>query len=192
MGVDGAQMTAGCPGVFLDRDGVVLAQATRDDRAVAISSAAEYALLPGVVAGVRALKAAGLPIALVTNQPDIATGRVTRADMDAIHRRLCTELPIDCIEVCPHVEADACDCRKPKPGLLIAAARRLGIDAKCSFIIGDRWRDVSAGAAAGCTTILIGGGHGEAFPVPPDHRVVDFAAATRLILSRSPSREKAQ
>ena len=186
-------MTSGCPGVFLDRDGVLLDQIERNGRRVAITSVSDYALLPGVREGMSALKSAGLPIAVVTNQPDVATGRTTRIEVDAIHRRLCDELPIDRVETCFHVDADACDCRKPKSGMLLSAAKHLGIDPQGSFMVGDRWRDVTAGAAVGCTTILIGDGYGEHFPDVPNHWASNFAGATTFILKQiTASTEKAQ
>jgi D-glycero-D-manno-heptose 1,7-bisphosphate phosphatase len=192
MGIGSALMIGGRPGVFLDRDGVLLEQVERDGRRVAITAIADYALMPGVKAGAAALRSAGLPLAVVTNQPDVATGRTTRANVDAIHRRLCDELSIDHLEACFHVDADACDCRKPKPGMLLSAAKRLGIDPKRSFMVGDRWRDVTAGAAAGCMTILVGDGYGERFPDVPDHTAPDFAGAAGLILKQlAASMEKA-
>ena len=87
---------------------------------------------------------------MVTNQPDVARGTQTREAVDAMHARLRAELPLDAIYACWHDDADACACRKPKPGMLVDAARDLGLDLAHSFMVGDRWRDTAAGLAAGC------------------------------------------
>ena len=85
------------------------------------------------------------------------------------------------MRVCYHDDADACDCRKPKPGLLLAAAAALGIDLARSVMVGDRGRDIEAGARAGCRTILVGTGYGDSFAHPPDHRVESLREAVAWI-----------
>jgi D-glycero-D-manno-heptose 1,7-bisphosphate phosphatase len=93
-------------------------------------------------------------------------------------------LPIDDFLVCWHDDGDACACRKPKPGLLLEAAGRYGIDLGRSFLIGDRWRDIDAGAAAGCRTVLIDRKYGERQPEhAPDFRTDSLEAAVAWILS---------
>ena len=84
----------------------------------------------------------------VTNQPDIARGTQTREAVQRINDALLVELPLDEVVVCPHDDADGCACRKPKPGMLLDAAERVGIDLDASFMVGDRWRDVEAGRSA--------------------------------------------
>src|ERR1700751_197512 len=136
--------------VFLDRDGVLISTDVRDGRPFAISRAADMEVLgeaPGAVASLRAL---GFLTIVATNQPDIATGNLAQAELDAMHRLLAGRMTLDDILVCPHTDADQCACRKPKPGLLLEAVRRHNIDLKSSFMVGDRWRDVEAGRAAGC------------------------------------------
>jgi D-glycero-D-manno-heptose 1,7-bisphosphate phosphatase len=98
---------------------------------------------------------AGLRAIVVTNQPEIASGELSRETLDRIHQRLRYSLAVDDIYVCPHGESDGCDCRKPRPGMLNKAAHQWDIDLTHSFMIGDRWRDVSVGKAAGCYTVLI-------------------------------------
>jgi len=143
------------PAVFLDRDGVINANVCRDGRAVAPTSLDDFRLLPGVDAGVRRLKIAGFVVVVVTNQPDIATGRTPASVVDAMHAVLRNRVCVDDIRVCPHVDEDGCLCRKPNPGLLLAAAADHGLALADSYMVGDRWRDISAGRAAGCTTILL-------------------------------------
>ena len=91
-------------------------------------------------------------------------------------------MPLDAIEVCDHDDADHCDCRKPKPGMLLHAAQRDGIALAESFMVGDRWRDIEAGRRAHCRTVLIGDGYGEAFKVQPDAIVSTLTEAADWIL----------
>lgn len=94
-------------------------------------------------------------VVVVTNQPDVSTGLQSREQVDAIHAVIRRQLHVDAIKVCFHVDQDRCDCRKPKPGMIIDAAREYSIDLRGSYMIGDRWRDIEAGRAAGCKTILL-------------------------------------
>jgi D-glycero-D-manno-heptose 1,7-bisphosphate phosphatase len=150
--------------VFLDRDGVLNANIERDGRPVAPWRLEDYEILPGVDEAVRELKRAGFLTVVVTNQPDIATGRSSRATVDAMHDKLRSRVEIDDVRVCPHVDADACACRKPKPGMLLDAAADRGIALERSWLVGDRWRDIAAGHAAGCRSILVGDWDGDVHP----------------------------
>lgn len=141
--------------MFLDRDGVLNAAVVREGRPYPPASAAEMEILPGVADACATLKSAGYLLIVVTNQPDIGRGITDYKTVDEINAKLRDTLPLDEIAVCPHDAGDGCDCRKPKPGLLLAAARRWGIDLARSYMVGDRWRDIEAGRAAGCRTILI-------------------------------------
>ena len=96
------------------------------------------------------LKAAGLQIGVVTNQPDVARGTQKREVVEAINIWLGSQLTVDRFDVCYHDEADGCDCRKPKPGLILRSALALGVEASAGFVVGDRWRDIDAARAAGC------------------------------------------
>ncbi len=120
---------------------------------------------------------------MVTNQPDIARGTTTRAAVDAIHARMAAMLPIDEFRVCPHDDRDDCACRKPRPGLLVRAAAPTMSAA--SVMVGDRWRDIEAGRAAGCgATILIDHEYDERIPNEPDVRVASLTEAAAWILTR--------
>jgi D-glycero-D-manno-heptose 1,7-bisphosphate phosphatase len=159
--------------VFLDRDGVLNEAILRDGR-------------PYPPAGVAQLKAVGFELIVVTNQPDVARGNQSKAAVEAINARLSAALPIDEFCVCFHDEFDGCGCRKPQPGLLKDAALRRGINLRRSFMIGDRWRDIDAGAAAGCRTILIDRQYRERAPDHlPDCRVSSLSAAISWILAVS-------
>jgi len=103
--------------------------------------------------------------------------------VEAIHAAMAPSLPIDEFAVCYHDDRDGCACRKPKPGLLTEAAGRLGIDLAASFMVGDRWRDVEAGASALCRTVWIDAGYRERGPaVTPDCRVATLCEAINWIL----------
>ena len=144
--------------VFLDRDGVLVASDVVDG---VPRPAAEAVLLPGVVDACGQLAAAGFRLVMVTNQPDIARGKVAAAAVEAVNERLREELGLDQVRMCPHDDIDDCACRKPRPGMLLDAAADLGIDLTRSVMVGDRWRDIGAGEAAGVRTVLVGHGYDE-------------------------------
>lgn len=154
--------------VFLDRDGVLLDH--------------NGSVFPGTKSALDRLRVEGFLLIVVTNQPDIATGKMNRDALDRVHKNLSLILPLDAILVCPHVDGDKCSCRKPKPGMILQAAADHDVDLSHSTIIGDRWRDIGAGEAAGVKTILIGTGYGELFPVRPDYRAADLDTAVTHIL----------
>jgi D-glycero-D-manno-heptose 1,7-bisphosphate phosphatase len=169
--------------VFLDRDGVLNAVVVRDGRPYPPGDASEVGLLPGVGDACARLRAAGFELVVVTNQPDVARGTQTLEAVERINDVLLAALPLDEIVVCPHDDADGCDCRKPKPGMLVDAAGRRGLDLATSFMVGDRWRDVEAGRRAGCRTVLLDRGYDEP-SAEPDAAVSDLGEAAEWILSR--------
>lgn len=170
--------------VFLDRDGVINRSLVRNGKPYAPTQAAEFELLPGVAAALNRLRQNGFLNIVVTNQPDIATGKQRREDLDALHRHLQAGLAIDAIKVCCHVDADDCACRKPKPGLLLEAAREFNIDLGASFMVGDRWRDVAAGQRAGCKTcFFIDYGYAEKGPEQPFTVVKSLENSVGLMLA---------
>jgi D-glycero-D-manno-heptose 1,7-bisphosphate phosphatase len=169
--------------VFLDRDGVINAAVLRDGKPYPPSTIEELTILPGVRDSLEALRAAGYALVVVTNQPDVARGKVTRELVELFHETLRQRLPLDAVFCCFHDDSDRCGCRKPAPGLLIVASSELGIDLTQSFMIGDRWRDTDAGAAAGCRTVFVDYGYDERQPTTFDRRVSSLSEATRWILS---------
>jgi len=154
----------------------------RNGRPYAPTSLDEFELLPGVDEAVASLRRAGFLLIVVTNQPDVATGEVSASVLDAMHQKLRALLTLDDIKVCCHVDTDGCLCRKPRPGMLLEAAREWSIDLDRSFMVGDRWRDVSAGKAAGCTTLFVDCGYAERQVDAPDFVVTSLAEAVRIIL----------
>jgi D-glycero-D-manno-heptose 1,7-bisphosphate phosphatase len=175
-------------GVFLDRDGVINANLERNGKPVAPTSLADFRILPGVEEAARRLKQAGFHLVIVTNQPDVATGLTPKTTVEAMHDEIRRVLPIDDIMVCFHVDADNCSCRKPKPGLILEAAAKHGIDLAASYLVGDRWRDVEAGHAVGCHTILLDYGYPQDKPAKPDQVVKSLADAAAFIIAREAGR----
>jgi D-glycero-D-manno-heptose 1,7-bisphosphate phosphatase len=169
--------------VFLDRDGVINRAIVRDGRPFSPIRLEEFELLPDVADAIVRLKSAGYRLVVVTNQPDVATGAQQRAVVEAMHDRIRSELGIEDIKVCYHVDADNCHCRKPLPGMLLEAATDYSLDLRQSFVVGDRWRDISAGHAAGCKTVMIERNYDERAAESPDAIVSSLAEAADLILS---------
>jgi D-glycero-D-manno-heptose 1,7-bisphosphate phosphatase len=170
--------------VFLDRDGVLNEPEVRDAKPYPPAGPDELKIYPEAARALARFKHAGYLLIVVTNQPDVARGTTPRRAVEAINAAVGAELPIDDFLVCWHDDADACACRKPKPGLLLEAAARYGIDLSRSFLIGDRWRDIDAGAAAGCRTVLIDRKYRERQPEhAPDFRADSLAEAAEWILS---------
>jgi D-glycero-D-manno-heptose 1,7-bisphosphate phosphatase len=179
------------PAVFLDRDGVIVVPEFRDRRSYAPRRLEDFRLYPEARASLERLKAAGFIIVVVTNQPDIGKGLIAPATIDAMHRIMMQELPIDAVKTCIHTAAENCDCRKPKPGMLVAAAAELGIDFARSFMVGDRKSDIEAGRAVGCTTIFVDLDYEEPYPDKPDFVVRSIAQATDIILRTNSAMQEA-
>jgi D-glycero-D-manno-heptose 1,7-bisphosphate phosphatase len=167
--------------VFLDRDGVLNRGVRRDGKLFSPSSVEELEILDGVPDALAALHAAGFLLIVVTNQPDVARGIVQRKAVYDIHARMTDVLPLDDIRVCFHDDSDRCACRKPRPGLIYAAAVEREIDLSQSFMVGDRWRDVGAGKEAGCRTILMNR-FSEARHIEPDIELRDLGETAAWIL----------
>lgn len=163
--------------VFLDRDGVLVQASEIGHGPLTLD---QFRLLPGIREPLLRLREAGYLLVLATNQPGISRGTLRWEVLQEMHHRLGKEIALDGLYVCPHTDADACACRKPKPGLLLQAARDLGIDLGRSFFVGDTERDTRAGESAGVPTILVDCEYNRELKV--EHRVRDVAAAAELIL----------
>jgi D-sedoheptulose 7-phosphate isomerase len=172
--------------VFFDRDGVLSNVVIRNGKPYPPAAPSEFLILPDTAASLARLKARDFLLFVVTNQPDVARGQQTRDNVEVMNRRLRKELPLDDVFTCFHDDADACDCRKPRPGLMTRAAEQYGIDLSRSYLAGDRWRDIDAGANAGCKTILIERGYSEQQPASvPDVRVKSLTEAVDWILDQA-------
>ncbi len=155
--------------VFLDRDGVINAYVYHPEFGTVDSPAraAELALLPGVTEAIRLLNRLGLLVVVTSNQPGVAKRKFTVTQLQAMTHKMLALVraargTIDGVYYCRH-HPDAvlplyrkiCDCRKPKPGLLLSAARELNINVQQSYVVGDGVTDIMAGRAAGCTTLFL-------------------------------------
>jgi D-glycero-D-manno-heptose 1,7-bisphosphate phosphatase len=172
--------------VFLDRDGVLNRTMIRNGRPFPPERAEDFELYDDVADGCARLKAANFLLVVITNQPDVGRGTQTREAVEAMHSKLRAVIPsIDRIETCYHAGeryGERCDCRKPRPGMILRAASELKIDLGASYVIGDRWRDIDCARAAGCRAIFIEHGYEESLREAPDFTVAKFGDAVNVLL----------
>lgn len=173
--------------VFLDRDGTINRAIVRGNTPHPPSGLEEFEFLPGVYQACWALRTAGYLLIVVTNQPDVARGIQGRERVETMNDLVRRELPVQDVLTCYHDGTDECECRKPKPGLLLQAAARWNINLRKSFVVGDRWSDVEAGRAAGCTTILIDRPYSQRERCRPDWVAQDLLTTTAFILCEGES-----
>lgn len=179
------------PALFLDRDGVI-----NTDPVQFVTHPDQLELLPTSAQAIARFNALGIPVVVCSNQSGVAKGLYTLETLQQISDRLQQLLGaygahIDAFYYCPHDDADGCDCRKPKPGLLLRAAQERGLSLRGSVFVGDSWRDIVAGRSAGVKTVLVLSGHVKPHMLegstemqqhPPDHIASDLHAATEWIL----------
>ena len=171
------------PAVFLDRDGVINRAEVRNGVPHPPQSLEGFELLTGAVSAVHRLRDAGFAVVIVTNQPDVARGDQCRAVVESMNEVVREALEPNSIMVCYHDETVGCECRKPAPGMLLAAANELGLDLARSFMVGDRWRDIDAGRRAGCQTVFVDRGYEERQPEAPDAVVTNITEAVDWIFA---------
>lgn len=169
--------------VFLDRDGVINKVIMRNGEPNSPRTREEFVLNEDAADVVQLLKSNGFLTIVVTNQPDIARGKLRREDLDWMLDQVRQHCRVDDILVCPHDDGDACSCRKPLPGMILNGARKWGIDLGQSFMIGDTWKDRDAARAADCRFILIDAPYNQA--VECDLRVAGLRDAGRLVLENN-------
>ncbi|MCX6570988.1 MAG: D-glycero-beta-D-manno-heptose 1,7-bisphosphate 7-phosphatase [Candidatus Aminicenantes bacterium] len=182
--------------VFLDRDGVI-----NRDRSDYVKSWEEFEFLPGVLEAFRVLALGLHQVVVISNQSCIGRGLVGRAMVDEIHACMTEAVRrsggrIDAVYYCPHRPDEDCPCRKPRPGLILKAARELDIDLAASWLVGDDLRDLETAKAAGVRPVLVRTGHGRDLPETRLARVSYpfdvfedlFEAVTRLGEGRVSSR----
>ena len=184
------QAQSGRPAVFMDRDGCLIEEMGY------LNHPSRVRILPRTATAVARLNAAGIPALMATNQAGIARGYFSAETLAEINAEVVRQLEsegarLDGLYVCTHHPTagrppyrQLCECRKPKPGLLLNAARELGIDLARSWMVGDRWRDVDCGYATGCKTIFVDRGYKESLKQQPDFTVSSFAEAARIILAQ--------
>ncbi|MBU4236800.1 MAG: D-glycero-beta-D-manno-heptose 1,7-bisphosphate 7-phosphatase [Proteobacteria bacterium] len=196
--------TASRPAVFLDRDGTI------NEQMGYINHISRFQILPGVAEAIRKLNEARIPVVVVTNQSGLARGYFPPDLLVLVHDKMVSLLAehgahVDGIYICPHhPEAKreeyrlACNCRKPKPGLVLQAAEELGLDLTQSFVVGDRWSDLKTAVNCGATPVLVltGYGRGDAQYIGPTQEVQpafvgdDLAGVVQWILGKMKVREE--
>ena len=167
--------------LFLDRDGVLNFVQLKNGRPHPPSSRQELETYPGIEPILSQIVKLGYKLFVVTNQPDVARRLTKRETVDEINNYLMTKLPITKIYTCYHDNIDNCQCRKPLPGLILKAATEYHIDLKQSYMVGDRWRDIEAGIAAGCKTAFIDYGYNEKQPKYADIRATSSLKILEII-----------
>lgn len=171
--------------VFLDRDGVINEAIVREGSPASPRTLEEFVLCEGVADALGRLAGAGFRLFVVSNQPDVARGLLDPQILVRMGDSIRASLPIDAVYVCPHDDADRCECRKPKPGLIRQIADERHIALGQSFFIGDTWKDVAAGRSAGCRTILLRRPYNEG--TDADHVVANMSEAAQVVLSTASS-----
>jgi len=158
--------------VFLDRDGTIAKDVPYCSRVE------DFDILDSVAQAIRLLNEQSFKVIVITNQSGIARGRFTQQTLALIHQRMQEELAehgarVNGIFVCPHHPDEECECRKPKPALILQAAEEMGIELRLSYMVGDAPKDIEAGSSAGCKTVLVTTGPGQGKmngqTPPPDH-----------------------
>ena len=166
--------------VFVDRDGVINEVVFRgSDKPIAPWSLEEFRLYKGIAEPLRQLSDSGYLLFGVSNQPDISKGLVDIQIVQQMNDIIVSKFPIKKVVFCPHEDRHNCTCRKPKPGILINLANEYGIDLKTSYMIGDNWKDIASGKAAGCKTILIKRVYNKT--VNADYYVQSLDSVTKII-----------
>ena len=167
---------------FLDRDGVLNGVHVRGGLPYPPKVISELELLPGVSKAVELLKENNFEIVVVTNQPDVARGKTSREVVEEFHKYIMKSLKINYFYTCFHDDDDNCACRKPKPGLILEAAQKLNICLARSFMVGDRWKDIAAGQAAGCECFYIKNSYKEIEAKLPYTQVSSLIESVSLVL----------
>tara|TARA_B100001123_G_scaffold37743_1_gene39056 strand:- start:584 stop:1129 length:546 start_codon:yes stop_codon:yes gene_type:complete len=168
--------------VFFDRDGVINQALVRRGHPYSPANLEQFTWVKGIHDVCEQLKSVGFVLICVTNQPDVGRGLQSHAAVENLHTKIMDALPLESIYSCYHDGIEDCACRKPKPGMLLEAANEYGVDLTRSWLIGDRWKDVDAGNAAGCKTVFVDYGYDEKLNTAPNHRVSDVREIPPVIL----------
>lgn len=178
------------PAVFLDRDGVLLCNKTPDGKTNYNQDPDNIAFEDGGIAALKKLDSAGFPLVIITNQGGIEAGYITEELLAEVHRSMRIILEREGVRLldifhCPHLHTSGCECRKPAPGMILAAAHIHSLDLASSWMIGDMTSDIQAGRSAGCRTVLVKTGFGGVdgyYDVKADFEAANLAEAAELII----------
>ena len=168
--------------VFLDRDGVINHSTLSEGFPRPPKEIEDVFILDGVIEAVDMLKLHNFLPIVITNQPDVSRGLITRQKVEQINGYIRSVTGINHFFTCYHDDSDLCGCRKPAPGLILRAIEELGLDISESFMVGDRWRDIEAGQAAGCRTFFIDYSYPEKQPTKPFIKVSSLIEAAEVII----------
>ncbi|MBC8281283.1 MAG: D-glycero-beta-D-manno-heptose 1,7-bisphosphate 7-phosphatase [Chloroflexi bacterium] len=169
---------------ILDRDGTIIEECNY------LSNPDQVQLIPGAAEAIRGMRDGGMGVAVVTNQSGVGRGYFDLARLEEIHQRMCQMLEdegvhLDGIYFCPHTPDDACNCRKPKPGMIEQAAKELKFDPADCLVVGDRESDIEMGQNVGATTFLVATGYGAETAskrlAQPDYLVNDLLEASQVM-----------
>ena len=167
--------------VFLDRDGVINRTMVINGVPTPPKSVEDVEILEGVIEAIQILRSHDFLPIVVTNQPDVSRGLISDEDVNAINEHVAKSTNLKYFYNCFHDDMDFCACRKPLPGLIQRAALELDLNIPRSYLVGDRWRDIAAGQAAGCQTFFIDYSYPENLPLMPYVKVESLLHATNLI-----------
>tara|TARA_B100001250_G_C19474946_1_gene646163 strand:+ start:174 stop:692 length:519 start_codon:yes stop_codon:yes gene_type:complete len=167
--------------IFLDRDGVLNNVNINNGKPFSPSSFKDFKLLPNVKSTIKKFKLLNYLCIVITNQPDISRGKISKNEVIKMNNFLKKQIEIDDLFVCYHDDDDKCECRKPKPGLLFFAKKKWGIDFEKSYLIGDREKDIFAGNLAGCKTIFIDNDYGEKKPSSQNFTITSLEQSLKII-----------
>jgi D-glycero-D-manno-heptose 1,7-bisphosphate phosphatase len=168
--------------IFLDRDGVLIRTFVSEGVPHPPRDLSQVSILPGVKEALLGLREHHFRLLVVTNQPDVARGTQSRQTVEQINDYLMEHLALDGIYTCYHDTPDRCECRKPRPGMLVRGAAEHDVKLSDSFMVGDRGSDIAAGLAAGCKTILIDRPYSRCDPVKPHFKAADLREAAQIVL----------
>ena len=166
---------------FLDRDGTLNKTVWKNGKPRPPYSYTQAEIIPGTLEAIDNLRKLKYIPVIITNQPDVSRGKLSLEDVNFINKKICKLLKIEFIYMCVHDDKDNCECRKPKPGMIFKAAADLELDLSNSILIGDRWRDIHAGQAAGCKSFLIKSNYNELKPNHPYETVSSLLALSKKL-----------
>ena len=167
--------------IFFDRDGTLIKSRIIDGKLLAFRDIFDFNIATDARKILLELKSRGYKLILVTNQPDVSRGLVTKFFVDNINEFLKMHLELDLIKVVYQLEEDDPERYKPAPGMLLEAAAELDLDLEKSFMVGDRWRDIDAGKNANCKTVLINSQNIEVIRQIPDFEIDELAELLEII-----------
>ena len=171
--------------IFLDRDGVINKSIIANGKPYAPLLFEDFVFYEDTKKAIVVIQSLDYKTIIVTNQPEINKGNLNHEELKRMNDRIYNELKIDDIFVCEHTSEEDCDCRKPKPGMILNASKKHNIDLSQSFLIGDRYKDIESAHAAGCNSIFIDRKYSEKFPNKQIKSVSSFYEAAIFIKGKN-------